>query len=109
MKSLFVAIVAALLPLGVASVAWAGEPNVVQVDRSNAGALGTQEVGISAEEDSDAERLDTLSTQINQDINGGQTQSDNASTPSVNQFLNLPPGLVVRGTRFGGLAVGGEF
>jgi hypothetical protein len=115
MKSLFVAIAAVLLPLGFASVAWAGELNVAQdmapVDRSDANALGTQEVGIRAEEDVSAERLDTLSTQINQDVNGeeGQTQSGDQITQSVSQFLSLPRGLVIRGTSFGGLAVGGEF
>lgn len=112
MKSLFVVIVAVLLPLGFASVTWASEFDVAQVDRLDADALGTQEIGISAEEDTNTEHLDTLSTEINQDVSGdraGQAQPDDPVTQSVNQFLSLPTGLVIRGTSLGGLVVGGEF
>jgi hypothetical protein len=105
MKSIIAAIVSVLLPFGFASIAWSSEAHIAQVNRSDAEALGTQELEMNTQDGIDAEQLDTLATQINQEVNGDQSDQPG---PSVNEFLNLPPGLVIRGTNLGGLVVGGE-
>ncbi len=106
MKSLIAAIVAISLPFGFTAAAWSSESPSIQTERSDAASLGTQELEMDTQNGIDAEQLDRLSTQINQEVNGDQEDSG----PSfLNQVLNLPPGMVVRGTSFGGLAVGSEF
>jgi hypothetical protein len=104
MKTLFIAIGAVFLPLSFTSVAVANTPTV-PVEPSNAHVLGTQEVGLDAGEDLSEERFQSLSTEINQEVGGSRGEQ----TQLLDQFIDLPPGLVVRGAQMGGVVVGGEF
>jgi hypothetical protein len=104
MKTLFIAIGAMILPLSFTSVAVADTP-MVPIEQSNAHVLGTQEVGVDAGEGLSEERFQSLSTEINQEVGGDRGEQ----TQLLNQFIDLPPGLVVRGAQTGGVVVGGEF
>jgi hypothetical protein len=57
-----------------------------------------------------SQQLDRLETRINQDVDGDR-RPNRPQTPLSNlgEVLSLPEGVVVRGTRGGGLAIGGEF
>ncbi|HEY9661874.1 MAG TPA: hypothetical protein V6C65_25750 [Allocoleopsis sp.] len=71
--------------------------------------LNTVEVGIEAPAQNEAERLNTLSTQINQSAGVTRQAEDGSPLSSLKQDLNLPPNLVIRGTSGGGLAIGTEY
>ncbi|WP_416673195.1 hypothetical protein [Egbenema bharatensis] len=105
MKIMIATIASVLLPLSFASMGWSHEVHIAQVNQSDAEALGTQELERNTQDGIDTEQLDTLATQINREVNGDPSEPQG---PSVHELLNLPPGLVIRGTTLGGLVVGGE-
>lgn len=84
------------------------EPSTASESTSSA-TLGTIEVGVPSAGDNSPERLNNLSNQINQGVGAQQAPQNRQGMPSLNEVINLPPGMVVRGTRGGGLAIGTEY
>lgn len=102
-----------LIPIGLTKAVWADvavwadeTSQVAQATETNATALETQEVGLESASEADAEQLNTRADEINQDT---ANQREHEGNQTLSEFLNLPDGVVVRTTRGGGLAVGGEF
>lgn len=102
-----------LMPIGLTTAVWADTAvpenesfQLMQTTQTDATALETQEVGLESMSEIDSGQLDTRADEINQDTSNQREQEDNQT---LSEFLNLPDGVVVRTTRGGGLAVGGEF
>lgn len=96
---------AILLPLGWMSSAWANPTPPATEPVTESASLSPVEVGVSDSDQNSQERLNQLSNEINQDTS---VQQQNQS-PSLREVLNLPEGMVIRGTSRGGLVVGNEF
>lgn len=122
MKFLFIMTVAVLLPLELTTAAWA-EPtqiNTTTASESNldsdptltSGSTTSEQIyPISIEQnpelvspDQRSSRLSSQAQQINQSL---------GNRPSVNQqireLLNLPDGMIIRGSSRGGLGIGAEY
>lgn len=99
MKLTFV-ITTLFLTCGIASAAWA-----------DAASLETQEVGVTTPSENRSDRLEVLAGEINQDASQEQNQSDRQipSLDELDEVLNLPEGMIIRGTRSSGLGIGTEF
>jgi hypothetical protein len=90
--------------VGVVSPAWADTLPPLEIHHSETQISETPIVSDSSSPDASQttpQHLDRLETQINQDVDGDRQGLD--------EVLDLPEGVVVRGTQRGGLAIGGEF
>lgn len=104
MKQVLVATATVLFSFTVGTTAWADTTKTVE---SGAESLTTQAVELTEPSENESDRLNGLANRINQRMNGNSSRSENQ--PSINEFLNLPQDMVVRGTRRGGVAIGTEF
>jgi hypothetical protein len=97
----------ALLPFGWVTAAGANPTSIAQ---PGASALDTQEASVTESSEQEFDRLNNLANQINQGVGRQPARSGQSQAmPSLNEFLNLPENMVVRGTQRGGLAIGREF
>jgi hypothetical protein len=99
--------------VGVVSPAWADTLPPLEIHHSETQISETPIVSDSSSPDASQttpQHLDRLETQINQDVDGDR-QASQPQTPlaGLDEVLDLPEGVVVRGTQRGGLAIGGEF
>ncbi|NJR57938.1 MAG: hypothetical protein HC769_03190 [Cyanobacteria bacterium CRU_2_1] len=113
MKLILVALAIALFPLGLATAAWAdpAQPSLIPATSSSseADSLGVQEINVGTPTDDRTEQLDQLANQVNEDAENTRGQEADESFPGIEEVLNLPEGVVVQGTRGGGLTIGTEF
>jgi hypothetical protein len=118
MKFLFIMTVAVLLPFHLATVVWANpteiepapssEPNPApDLESTEASSIEPVRVGQDSELVSPAERSDQLSAQAQQ-INSHLGTSGNPNQ-KIRELLNLPDGMIIRGSSRGGLGIGAEY
>jgi hypothetical protein len=106
-------VTAALLPFGLSAVAWADSPpvesaptQISQPEPTSGQAADLMTQGARAEDPNaeDAEHLDSLARQINQSLS-----TDGHRQPTkLQEMLNLPRGMIIRGSPRGGLSIGTE-
>jgi hypothetical protein len=93
----------------VAVVPIAGAEPAPPVDQSEATLLETQPVSVEQTEQAPSTALPQLEAQINHGTDSDDDAQPQGPLAELEEALSLPEGMVVRGTRGGGLVVGGEF
>lgn len=116
MKFLFIMTVAVLLPFKLATAAWSNpaqsNPFPAQTDPSTPELPQDEQLEpLVVERDrelvSDSERANQLADQaarLNYQLETGQTRA-----PQLRDFLNLPEGMIIRGSSRGGIGIGTEY
>jgi hypothetical protein len=106
MKFLALLILTTLLPLGLATKALAEPTTEFEPASTEAQQIqplpsqSTEDSGIAAQE----ETLEESAEQINHNLNGRLTRG-----PQLRDLLNLPDGMIIRGSSRGGLGIGTEY
>lgn len=105
MKILFLLTAAVLLPFGVATAAWADsipiEPASTEAEQIQP--IPTQTDG-DAGTSTQADSLNRSAEQINRNLEGRESPN-----PPLRDLLNLPDGMIIRGSSRGGLGIGTEY
>lgn len=116
MKFLFIMTVAVLLPFKFATAAWSNpaqtNPVFNETEQSTLEPIQSESIEpLLIEQNrelvSDTERVNQLTNQaerINYTLDAGQTRS-----PRLRDLLNLPDGMVIRGSSRGGIGIGTEY
>lgn len=111
MKFLFIMTVAVLLPFTLATAAGAEPTQSVTEIQPNADATAAQIEPLSVGQASDlvsasdrSNRLSNEAQQINQDLD-----AQNPRSPRLRDLLNLPDGMIIRGSSRGGIGIGTEY
>jgi hypothetical protein len=97
----------ALIPLGITAAAWANPS--VRPAPGDALELGTHQVGVERSPNSQGDRIESITHQINQP---NSTDAANETSQPANRQPApriLPEGMVVQSSSFGGVSVGVEF
>jgi hypothetical protein len=112
MKYLFILAVATLFPLSSYS-AWANEPQPASTPDFNAtqtaGTIAPVGVGQNSElvtPEARSQQLNERAQQINQSTG---TSGGSSGQAAIRDLLNLPDGMIIRGSSRGGVGVGTEF
>lgn len=104
MKSILLAALGTLLSVGLATVAWAGDmPSPEASSSGNASQLLVSDAPAEATPQDNTEQMNRLANQINQQISNSDEQENVDIIP-----LELPEGLVIRGSSAGGFTLGTE-
>ena len=109
MKRLLFLVATSIAAFAYTPFCWADAVQSGASESTSSTTLNTLEVGVSSTAENSSERLERLSGQINQGVEAQQEPENGQEMPSLGEVLNLPPGMVVRGTRGGGLAIGTEY
>jgi hypothetical protein len=113
MKFLFIMTVAALLPFSLITAANANPEQVpFEPAQTNLEPSQTESIApLSVQQDSElvspddrSNHLTNQARQINHNLNSGQT-----SAPQLRDLLDLPDGMIIRGSSRGGLGIGREY
>jgi hypothetical protein len=99
--------------VGVMSTAWADTLPSLEIHHSETQISETpilSDPSSQGASQTNPQHLDRLEMQINQEV-GSDRRTNQPQTPlaELDEVLDLPEGVVVRGTQRGGLAIGGEF
>lgn len=103
MKSILMAALGTLLSVGLTTVAWAGDTPDADTSSGSASQLLVTDAPAAATPQDNTEQMNSLANQINQQISDGDDQETVEVIP-----LDLPDGLVIRGTSVGGFTLGTE-
>jgi hypothetical protein len=104
MKSILMAALGTLLSVGLTTVAWAGDnPDADVPSSGSASQLLVTDAPAAATPQDNTEQMNSLANQINQQVSDGDDQETVEVIP-----LDLPDGLVIRGTSVGGFTLGTE-
>lgn len=112
MKFLFIMTVAVLLPFGLATAADANPEMPLEPAQTNLESSQTEPIApLSVQQESEIVSPNDRSThltdqaqQINRNLNSGQS-----STPRLRDLLDLPDGMIIRGSSRGGIGIGREY